>query len=68
MYLVHMASWGSQLGAAVVGGAFCFAAVGKAIEPAEVIASLAYLAGMMMPPPPSPCQSTWRIGGLGGRL
>lgn len=46
-----MASWGSQLGAAVVGGAFCFAAVGKAIEPTEVVASLTYLAGMIDAPP-----------------
>ncbi|GIW73745.1 MAG: hypothetical protein KatS3mg103_0267 [Phycisphaerales bacterium] len=49
-----MASGVVQLGSAVVGGAFCFAAVGKALEPAEVMASMAYLAGMAeVPPPPT---------------
>lgn len=55
-----MASWVVQLGSAVVGGAFCFAALGKAIEPGEVIASMSYLAGTAGLPAPS----TSVLGGL----
>ena len=61
-----MASWVVQLGSAVVGGAFCFAAVGKAIEPAEVVASLTYLAGMIDAPPLY--QDFGRASGPRGRL